>query len=132
MRVDNVEVVRKFLSALRARDMSACASLTTDDFVVSEPASLPYGGEWTGIQGLTDMLSAVGRSYRIDLDAPELHGFDESVLVRVSGTITARESGRQMRLDALDLYQLRNGAILSLNVYYKDAVAVVDLLAAEE
>lgn len=125
---DPTSVVTSFVSGLAAGDLETCRGLVHQDFVFSEAPSLPFGGDWTGPDGILAMISAVMRHYRLRLDTPVIAPAGDRVLVRVSGTMTARSTGREMPLDALDLYEVRDGLIARIDVYYKDAAAVAALL----
>jgi ketosteroid isomerase-like protein len=126
-----VETVTRFVTSLSAGDVATCQSLVTDDLVFSEAPSLPFGGDWTGPDGLVGMLQAVSRDFRIRPDAPTVTEAGDRVLVRVTGTIGSRQTGATMPLEALDLYTLRDGQIARVDVYYKDAAAVSALCVAE-
>jgi uncharacterized protein len=122
-----VEVVRRFVSALATGDLDTCQALVSQSLVFSEAASLPFGGDRVGSQGLLDLLAAVSRDYRVKLAEPVVAAAGDRVLVRVSGTIGSLVSGREMPLEALDLYDVRDGLIVRVDVFYKDAAAVTGL-----
>lgn len=125
-------VVTTFTASLAAGDLDACRALVAADLVFSEAPNLPFGGDRTGPRGLADLLAAVSRDYRVRLAEPVVAALDDGpsgrVLVQVSGTIASRATGRSMPLDALDLYEVADGLITRVDVYYKDAAAVAALL----
>jgi len=43
-------------------------------------------------------------------------------------TFTARTSGESVEMDLVELYKVRDGQIVELDVYYKDPSAVASLL----
>ncbi|WP_131767396.1 nuclear transport factor 2 family protein [Candidatus Protofrankia californiensis] len=125
---DDVEIVTRFTSCLAVGDIETCLSLVADDLLFSEASSLAFGGDWEGKDGLVGVLRAVGRDYRVRLDAPQVSAAGDRVLVRVSGTIAARSTGRMIPLDVVDLYDVRDGLIRRVDVFYKDTAAVAGLL----
>jgi ketosteroid isomerase-like protein len=123
----DVEVVRRFTTSLATGELETCRALVAEDLVFSEAPSLPFGGDRTGKQGMLDLLTAVGSDYRVRLAEPVIDQAGDRVLVRVSGTISSRATRREMPLEALDLYEVRDGLIARIDVFYKDAAAVTAL-----
>jgi len=126
--VTGTQVVRQFVTALVCGELDGGLELVEDGIVFSEAQSLPFGGDWTGKQGVRDLFAAVSRHYRVRMGPPEvLCGSDAGVVVRMHGTISGRASGAQLPLDCLDLYQVTRGLIRRVDVFYKDAAAVAAL-----
>lgn len=123
----NVEVVRRFTEGLRRGDVSACAAMLDDANVFSEAASLPFGGDYVGVDGFRRMLGAVSREFRVLLEPPEIAGTDDWVAVVVHGTFTSRRTGRSMPVECVDIYRLRNGKIVRVDVHYKEPGALAEL-----
>ncbi len=130
MTSSDVEVVRQFVASLSVGDLDTCNTLIADDLVFAEADCLPFGGEWKGKDGLVGMLTAVAKNYRIKLGEPTIADAGDRVLVRVSGTIGSRATGRSLPLDAVDVYTVTGGLISRVDVYYKDAAAVAALCDA--
>ena len=122
-----LETVRQFVASLSAGDLATCNTLVADDLVFAEAECLPFGGEWKGKDGLVGMLTAVSKAYRIKLGEPVISDAGDRVLVRVSGSISSRATGRSLPLDAVDVYTVTDGLISRVDVYYKDAAAVAAL-----
>jgi uncharacterized protein len=124
---DNVEVVRRFTDGLRSGDIDSCAALLDEANVFSEAASLPFGGDYVGADGFRRMLSAVNRDFRVSLDPPEIAGAGDWVAVVVHGTFTSRATRRSMPVDCVDIYRLRDGKIVRVDVHYKEPGALAEL-----
>lgn len=126
------DVVRAFTSALGAGDVKACLALLSEDNVFAEAPSLPYGGDYVGRGGFVQMLRDVSTHFSIVLDTPDVQPCGErQVLVQVTGTMTARASGRSMPLHAVDLYTVEDGLVSRVDVFYKDTHAVVTLMRTD-
>lgn len=123
-----LEAVRAFTERLGRGEIDACKELIHPDLVFSEAPSLPFGGDWVGPAGFADFLAAVSTHYRVRIAEIVLEEAGDRVLARVSGTIESRATRRSVPLDALDLYEVRGGLIARVDVYYKDAAAVTDLM----
>jgi ketosteroid isomerase-like protein len=124
---DNTAVVRKFTAGLRAGDVGSCLDLLDDEIVFSEAASLPFGGDYVGKDGFVQLLRNVARDLRVRLDAPQIGDAGPFVAVRVYGTMTSRATGRGLQMQVVDLYQLRAGKIVRVDVFYQDSRAVSEL-----
>jgi ketosteroid isomerase-like protein len=132
MGVAGTQVVQRFVTALARGELDDCLELVADAIVFSEARSLPFGGDWTGKQGVRDLFTAIARQYRVRLGPPQVLGVGVGVggvVVRMSGAITGRASGTRLPLDCLDLYQVEHGLISRVDVFYKDAAAVAALAA---
>jgi ketosteroid isomerase-like protein len=126
------QVVRAFSAALAQGDLDAASALARDDLVFSEPASLPFGGEHVGADGLRTVLGKISRDYRLRLQEPVFGSVGQQVVVKVTGSITARASGATMPLEAVDLYTVgADGLISRVDVFYRDAAAVSSLRDTE-
>jgi ketosteroid isomerase-like protein len=102
-------------------------ALLDDDIVFSEAESLPFGGEYRGKDGFVRLLHAVSRDFRIDLDEPVIGDAGAFVAVRVLGRVTSRATKRGMDMQVVDLYELRDGRITRVDVFYKDPQALTEL-----
>lgn len=124
---DNVDIVRRFTDGLRSGDIGVCGTLLDDANVFSEAASLPFGGDYVGVDGFRQLLRSVGRDFLVDLEPPEIAGIDDWVAVVVHGTFASRRTGRSMPVQCVDIYRLREGKIVRVDVHYKDPSALAEL-----
>ncbi len=123
-------IVRRFMSATGAEGRPERTRLLHEDFVVSSAGGLPFSGEYHGPQGFFDLL---GKMNDVLALAPgpitlNLLGKD-AVAASFRLTFTARSSGKQVGMDLVEIYTLRDGLIVNLDVYYKDPSAVAALIA---
>jgi uncharacterized protein len=124
---DDTAVVAKFTAGLEAGDIDGCLDLLDDQIVFSEAASLPFGGDYAGQDGFRQLLRNVSRDFRVRLDPPEISDGGPFVAVRVHGTMTSRLTRRSLPMQCVDLYQLRDGKIIRVDVFYQDPSAVSEL-----
>ena len=54
---------------------------------------------------------------------------DDAVAARLRLTFASRVSGRSVQMGLVEIYTVRDGLIVELDVYYKDPAAVTALLA---
>jgi ketosteroid isomerase-like protein len=128
---ENTALVERFFAAVIGQDIDTLTALVSPDCVLHEPAELPYGGEYKGLDGLLAMFGAIGR----DLDfavtgAATMDAGEGKVAVRIDATFTARTSGRSTSFPIAELYTLSGGQIVDIDVFYKEPGAVRALLDA--
>ncbi len=122
--------VGQFSKALREQDLEQACGLLHRDLVVHEAGGLPYSGEYYGPQGFRELLKSMNES--LDLTPGPVTRdclSDDTVASRFRLTFTARTSGESVEMDLVELYKVRDGLIVELDVYYKDPSAVTALLA---
>ncbi|MGA7053515.1 MAG: nuclear transport factor 2 family protein [Mycobacterium sp.] len=122
--------VGQFSKALREQDLEQACGLLHRDLVVHEAGGLPYSGEYYGPQGFRELLKSMNES--LDLTPGPVTRdclSDDTVASRFRLTFTARTSGESVEMDLVELYKVRDGLIVELDVYYKDPSAVAALLA---
>jgi uncharacterized protein len=131
MSVEDPEAtVRRFMQAIVEGRLDDARSLLHDDFVAYETGGVPYSGEYRGPQGFFELLAKMTEGMEFTLGpAPQCLLAGDSVAVRSRVTFTARASGKSVEMKLVEVYTVRDGLIVELDVYYKDPSAVAALLA---
>jgi len=127
---DGLATVRRFSRALGDRDLTEVKSLLHRDLVVHTAGGLPYSGDYYGPDGFLELFAAMTQV--LDLTPSQLcqHSLDEqTVISRFRLRFAARGSGKYAEMGLVEIYQLSDGKIVDLDVYYKDPSAVAALLA---
>ena len=119
-----------FAAAARGavEEMTACLH---EDVVVVQGHGLPYQGTYGGRQGFLDMLDALVSRYEIgqrNLVTHDTGDGDIGAIVTFDVDFRARATGRTGSSGNVELYRFTDGLISSIDIYYKDAVAVAALL----
>jgi ketosteroid isomerase-like protein len=124
-----LSTVGQFSKALGEKDMERACALLHHDLVVHEAGGLPYSGEYHGPQGFLDLLAKMDESMELT-PGPVIRDClaNDTVASRFRLTFTARTSGESVEMDLVELYKVRDGQIVELDVYYKDPSAVAALL----
>lgn len=129
MTESSVAIVQKFSTAVREGDFEAMGRLLHDDFVAHEAGGLPYSGDYRGLSGFRDLLAKMNDAMTLNPGPFTSEPLGENaVALRFSLTFTARVSGHSVTMDLIEVYTLRDGKIVDLDVYYKDPAAVTALL----
>ncbi|WP_236796033.1 nuclear transport factor 2 family protein [Amycolatopsis sp. GM8] len=124
---DNENTLARFYSHYRNRDWTALAGLTSPDAVWRQAASLPWAGEWRGLDGFAAMLKKIDESLALTVVSTRLSPHSAGVLVEVDATFTARPTGREIAMRVLELYRVENGQVFGADAFYFDTHAIVEL-----
>jgi hypothetical protein len=101
----------------------------TDDFVIVEPPSLPYGGEHHGVDGYVALLQRIAELFALRFELHDLHALDAStVLLHMHVTFTGRATNRARRLPVLELLNTRAGRVARSEVFLADTATLLTLL----
>lgn len=122
---ENVEVVRRAYEAFARGDNEASLSYYDPSVEFSQPADEPGGGTYHGVEGVVEAFKgwlAPWDHYRVDLD--ELTDHDEHVLARTRHHMRGKTSGIQVEKIIFQLWTLRNGRIVRVQMYYEETEAL--------
>ncbi|MDT5258266.1 MAG: uncharacterized protein QOD10_3346 [Mycobacterium sp.] len=129
---DALAIVGRFMNAIVEERLDDARGLLHDEFVAYEAGGVPYSGEYRGPQGFFDLLAKMTEGMEFTLGpAPQCLLAADSVAVRSRVTFTSRASGKSIEMRLVEVYTVRNGLIVELDVYYKDPSAVAALLAVQ-
>jgi ketosteroid isomerase-like protein len=124
-------IVRRFMSATGASGRAERTRLLHQDFVVSSAGGLSFSGEYRGPQGFFDLMGRMNEVLDLTPGPITLNPLgQDAVAASFRLTFTARSSGKHVETDLVEIYTLRDGLIVNLDVYYKDPSAVAALMAA--
>lgn len=122
-----VDVVRRFYEFMSEGRSADAVALIDDDFVLHEPRGLPFGGEYHGPEGFKASWARI-----MDFVEPELAGpvrfldTGNPAVALLRGRFTS-PSGKVAETDIVELFSVRDGRIVELDVYYKDPSGVAAL-----
>jgi ketosteroid isomerase-like protein len=123
-------VVEQMLDHAANARWSRLHEVLEDDFVILEPASLPYGGEHRGVHGYVALLRRIDELFALEFEPEDIRALDGStVLLRMRVNFTSRASGRARRLRVLELLTTRGGRVARSEVFISDTAALLALLA---
>jgi uncharacterized protein len=122
--------VGQFSKALGDKDLDRACALLHHDLIVHEAGGLPYGGEYHGPQGFRELMTKMNDCMELTAGPVTRDALsDNTVVSRFRLAFTERTSGGGVEMDLVELYKVRDGLIVDLDVYYKDPAAVAALLA---
>jgi ketosteroid isomerase-like protein len=120
---------RQIRDSNRRGTVGRCAQLLHDDFVGYEAGGLPYSGEYHGPQGFFELMAKMNDGLDVTLGpSVQFLSAEETVAVRFRLAFTSRATGESIEMGMVEVYTVREGLIVELDVYYKDPSAVTALL----
>ena len=110
----------------------AVAGFMADDFVIYEPESLPYGGEWRGRDALQRLYAHVmGYWENPVVQWQELVGGETYAVALLHFTVTARASGKRFETHIAEVTKFdAAGKMESMRIHYFDTAAMLGQLQA--
>ena len=118
------------MKAIAGEQLDDARALLHREFVVYEAGGLPYSGEYHGPDGFFELLGKMNQA--MELTPGETFQYllaDDTVAIRGRLRFTSRASGQSVEMGLVEIYTVRDGLIVELDVYYKDPSAVAALLA---
>jgi ketosteroid isomerase-like protein len=125
--VVQASVVQAFFDALRSGNPAALAAHLSDEVVVVEPSSLPYGGTTTSRDAFFEkVLGWVDQRASFRLETAEVFGDGERLAGHFTATLTARGNGETFFLNQAELYDVTDGVISNIEVFPHDTPGLIE------
>jgi ketosteroid isomerase-like protein len=103
------------------------------EFVLYEPESMPYGGEWHGREGFKRFLGVMSRTWSEmgPLNPPELIEQGDTVVVLATLNARARATDRVVQPPVCQVVRVRDGLLVEARMFYWDTATINDALGHE-
>ena len=127
--------LRSLFAAVEARDASPLAALYSPEVLIHEAPSLPYGGDFRGLEGMIRHASLFTQTWdRLQLPAdrrmdPDFVARGDQVLV--SWRLRAHGSDRVLDIPMVSHYRLTDARIVESRMLAFDTAAILEFLAAQ-
>jgi ketosteroid isomerase-like protein len=111
-------------------DVSVLAEAFDQNAVVHEPASLPYGGDWRGL----DQIGALFRKMRevwsdLSVEGLEAVRSDDTVFMTCKLRLTSRANASVIEQPFAEVLRFKEGRLLDGVPFYYDTSEIVAMLA---
>jgi ketosteroid isomerase-like protein len=122
------DVVTEMFAAMGGGDLERMKRTIHPDVVVHEAESIPlYPGMYHGKTAFFDqVIGPMVANYDITLNDIEIipSTSDNRAVGRIDATFTSRATNRSLRIRIVEIYDLTDGLISNIDVYYKDTAAM--------
>jgi ketosteroid isomerase-like protein len=123
------KVVQDFYAAAGGGDPRALAPYVHEDFEIEEPALMPYGGVYRGLEGLQSVLGEVAGVLDFSrLQVESMIAEDEHVVV----TLQVGVHGSDALVRNAEHWTVRDGKVWRGRVFTFDPTPVLDLAGAAD
>jgi ketosteroid isomerase-like protein len=120
-----VDLVGEFLDHAANGRWEELPVLMSEDFVIVEPGSLPYGGEHHGSDGYIALMKQIGGLFELQFDLDWVRAAGEDVVVlRMVVTFTSRETGKSAAIPVVELLTVRGGKLTRSEIFHFDTAAL--------
>jgi uncharacterized protein len=121
-------IVEKFVVAFGDGRLQDALSLLDDDFVIHAAGDVPYSGDYRGADGLSELItkfrSSTSRRARTCITSSTA----TNVGLHCRVALRSRASGKSIETGVTEVFSVRDGLIVDIDVYYKNPSAVASLL----
>jgi ketosteroid isomerase-like protein len=126
-----IATVQEFLRKLHDPELRAEAlNMLDGDFVIRQPPTLPYGGDYHGPDGFVEMFTRLTRMVLPEPLGPRtVRDAGDRVLLHDTVRFTWRASGQSVVTDVAEVHKVRDGKMIEIDIYHKSPEAVAALAA---
>ena len=117
-----LEATKTMYDCVAQGDWNAVAEFMVEDFVIHEPSTLPYGGEWRGRDALERLFGTVMTFW----DDPQVEwldlvGGETHVVALLLFTMTARSTGLRFSQRVAEVTAFNSdGLMAAMHIHYFD------------
>jgi ketosteroid isomerase-like protein len=127
---DSRALVVKFVDAFGEQRFDDARSLLHDEFVAHAAGDVPYSGDYRGAAGFLDLVTKMSEALDVTpTSAMHFIADGETVVLHYRLRFTGRASGNSAEMSMSEVFTIRDGLIIELDVFYKNPSAVRALLA---
>jgi ketosteroid isomerase-like protein len=129
---NNREIVEEIYAAANRGDLEAIAARMHPDVVLHQAPSLPYGGEYEGVEAaMACLVEMFTRHWEVGALTVHNIAVDGDVVITAVDLIaTARPTGKQVKMPFRECFVLRDGLVVDLQPFYYDTAAIAAAFAA--
>lgn len=122
------EVEMRFIHS-DSGDVGQLAEAFHRDVVIHEPASLPYAGDWRGLEQLAALFRKM-REVWSDMTVDELEAArdGDTLFMRCTLSMTCRANGRRIVQPFAEALRLKNDLLVDGTPFYFDTAEIVAAL----
>jgi ketosteroid isomerase-like protein len=111
-------------------DLDLLATAFHPDVVVHEPASLPYAGDWRGLDGIGRLFRTMRETWSdLSVDGLQAAKTGDIVFMTCTLRLTARSSGRTITQPFAEVLRFEDGRLIEGTPFYYDTAAIAAALA---
>ncbi len=128
MTVANIEVIKRIYEAFARQDLEGVLALVDTECVVTQDASLPWGGRYVGHDGVSTFAFALMESSDSAVIVESLFEADGRVIQCGRSRGTVRANGKVFDVPEVHIWTVKDGKVLAAH-FAIDTPAMLAALA---
>lgn len=121
----SVALLTKLYGHAHVGDWAAVETMLSDELVIHEAESLPFGGAYRGKRALRDLYATVmGYWDNPSVDVYSIVGDDTHVVALMNFSMTSKTSGRTILQKMAEVSTVRDGLVVDMRIHYYDTALV--------
>jgi ketosteroid isomerase-like protein len=123
------EVELRFLQSATA-DLALLATAFHPDVVVHEPQSLPYAGDWKGLEGVGALFRRMREVWsNLSVEGLEAARDGDTVFMTCTLHLTARQSGNRITQPFAEVLRFKESRLVEGTPFYHDTAQIAAAVA---
>ena len=124
------DVEMRFLRS-EGGDVDVLARAFHPDVVVHEPPSLPYAGDWTGLEGVGALFCKMAEVWNdVQVDGLRAVADGDAVYMACTLALTSRATGAAVRQPFAEVLRFEDGRLIDGTPFYFDTAEILATLEA--
>ena len=108
-----------------SKDIGILAGAFHPDVVVHEPTSLPYSGDWKGLDGIAGLMHQMNRAFsKMAVDELNCSGPPAKLHVSCTLHLTSRATGVSITQPFAEILRFENGLLIEGTPFYFDTTEI--------
>lgn len=121
----SVALIRRLYDRAHVGDWDGVETMLSDDLVIHEAASLPFGGEYRGRDALRRLYGIVmGYWDKPNVEIYSIVGDDTHVVALMNFTMTSKITGNSFTQKMAEVSTVENGLVTEMRIHYYDTAQV--------
>jgi uncharacterized protein len=114
---NNIPTIQRVYAAMKSRDAGVMQDLFADDVVVRQSPEVPWGGEYSGIDGAFTFFLKLVEHIESEVTTESLFAAGDHVVQtgRTNGKVLA--NGASFDIPEVHVWELRDGKVVRFQVY---------------
>lgn len=125
---DGIDVLQRMTSLWAAGDQAGAMQCVSENVVLSQPESLPWGGEYVGHEGMARMFELMYQDLDQDMGPFIFDDCGPTVFTRQEVTWRNRATGNSVTVPRLEVVTIAGQVATRFDVYLKDVHALLSIL----
>ncbi len=125
-------LVEKFFRHVASGELPPAMAMMAEDAILIEPPDLPFGGIYRGPRGLAEFARKIPRTIRVAATLTDVRAMQDMAALRMSVSFECRRSGQIAETGGVELYQVTDGSIARVEVFYGKVLAIRELIGASQ